>query len=230
MNSIQESTNELNAAIRYAENAIASANQTIESMQFRQDMAKKQYTEQTGREQALERELADLKERLKMETAAVERLRKDTPSLRDENERLKRDVEFYTKEYNELVKQKEASSGPCGCQAYRDLEERATMPVIPKAVAVAIFREGVQHGVEAACTELDNAADISIEENEYCGDFEVSFSKYIDLSDHVDTDWMRGKCGDYSEESVIDALSTLCEDSKFECRIHGVDDNTTNND
>ena len=75
MNSIQESTNELNAAIRYAENAIASANQTIESMQFRQDMAKKQYTEQTGREQALE----------------------------DENERLKRDVEFYTKEYNDLA-------------------------------------------------------------------------------------------------------------------------------
>ncbi len=52
MNSIQESTNELNAAIRYAENAITSAKQTIESMQFRQDMAMKQYTEQTGREQA----------------------------------------------------------------------------------------------------------------------------------------------------------------------------------
>lgn len=181
MNSIQESTNELNAAIRYAENAIASANQTIESMQFRQDMAKKQHTEQTGREQALERELADLKERLKMETAAVERLRKDPP----------------------------------------------TMPVIPKAVAIAIFREGVQHGVEAACTELDNASDISIEENEYCGDFEVSFSKYIDLSDHVDTDWMRGKCGDYTEESAIDALKNLCADKEFECRIHGVDDQET---
>ena len=192
MNSIQESTNELNAAIRYAENAIASANQTIESMQFRQDMAKKQYTEQTGREQALE----------------------------DENERLKRDVEFYTKEYNDLAERLKMEIAA----VERLRKDIPTMPVIPKDVAIAIFREGVQHGVEAACTELDNASDISIEENEYCGDFEVSFSKYIDLSDHVDTDWMRGKCGDYSEESVIDALSTLCEDSKFECRIHGVAD------
>ena len=181
------------------------------------------YEEQTGREQALDREVTELKEGRDM-------LEKNVQFLRDENERLKRNVEFYTKAYNELVQQKEASSGPCGCQAYRDLEERATMPVIPKAVAVAIFREGVQHGVEAACTELDNAADISIEENEYCGDFEVSFSKYIDLSDHVDTDWMRGKCGDYSEESAIDALGNLCADKKFECRIHGIDDNPTNND
>ena len=90
MNSIQESTNELNAAIRYAENAITSAKQTIESMQFRQDMAMKQYTEQTGREQALEAK-----------------------------------VESLTKENDKLKAEKEASSGPCGCQAYRDLEERA---------------------------------------------------------------------------------------------------------
>ena len=64
MNSIQESTNELNAAIRYAENAITSAKQTIESMQFRQDMAMKQHTEQTGREQALEREVQELKDKV----------------------------------------------------------------------------------------------------------------------------------------------------------------------
>jgi len=232
MNSAQESKNELEAAIRYAENAISSANQTIESMAT--------YQEQTGREAALQEER--------------EMLEKNVKYLRDENERLKRDVEFYTKEYNKLVQQKEASSGPCGCQAYRDLEEargraegevellqrtisdlkerysimdinkEQSMPVIPKAVAIAIFREGVQHGVEAACTELEEAADISIEENEYCGDFEVSFSKYIDLSDHVDTDWMRGKCGDYTEESAIDALKNLCADKEFECRIHGVDD------
>jgi hypothetical protein len=98
------------------------------------------------------------------------------------------------------------------------------MPDIPKAVAIAIFREGVQHGVEAACSELDNDAGITIEETEYAGDFEVSFSKWIDLSDHLDIDWMRGKCGDYSEEFVIDALSNLCADKEFECRIHGVDD------
>ena len=123
-----------------------------------------------------------------------------------------------------LRDEKEASSGPCGCQAYRDLEERATMPVIPKAVAIAIFREGVQHGVEAACTELDEATYIRIEESEYVGDFSVTFERDIDLNDHVDTDWMRGKCGDYSEESVINALGNLCADKEFECRIHGIDD------
>ena len=203
MNSVQESKNELEASIRYAENAISSAKQTIESMEFRQEMSQKNYQEQTGREQALE--------------AEVKALKAKAEQLLMENDELDQQV-------NKLTKEKEASSGPCGCQAYRDLEERATMPVIPKAVAIAIFREGVQHGVEAACSELDNAADLCIEENEYCGDFEVSFSKYIDLSDHLDTDWMRGKCGDYSEEFVIDALSNLCADKEFECRIHGVDD------
>ena len=202
MNSIQESTNELNAAIRYAENAISSAKQTIESMQFRQDMAKKQYTEQTGREQALE----------------------------DENERLKRDVEFYTKKYNELVKQKEASSGPCGCQAYRDLEERATMPVIPKAVAIAIFREGVAHGVSKACDELDNSDSIEIHDSECMGNFEVEYTQYVDLSDHIDLDWLRSEVGVNDEADVIEALKNLCADKEFECRIHGIDDNPTNND
>jgi len=134
MNSIQESTNELNAAIRYAESAITSAKQTIESMQFRQDMAKKQYTEQTGREQALEREVANLKECLKIETAALERLREDTP----------------------------------------------TMPVIPKDVAIAIFREGQRRG--------------------------------------------------YNAESITNSLKGLCEREGFECRIHGIDNNPTNND
>jgi len=239
MQSAQESKQELEAAIRYAENAISSANKTIESMEFRQEMAQKQYSEQTGREVALQEER--------------DMLEKNVKYLRDENERLKRDVEFYTKEYNELMKQKEASSGPCGCQAYRDLEEargraegevellqrtisdleaqvnafeqpeRATMPVIPKDVAIAIFREGMQHGVESACTELEGQT-IEIDENEYCGGFEVTFTKEIDLEQELDLDWMRGKVGDYSEEFVIDALGTLCTDREFECRIQGVDD------
>jgi len=211
MQSVSESKQELEASIRYAENAISSAKATIESMEFRQEMAKKQYAEQTGREQALEREL--------------EQRISEVADLRMQIEGHRTNMALMTDELEKLRKEKEASSGPCGCQAYRDLEEKvATMPVIPKDVAIAIFREGVQHGVEAACTELDNAADISIEENEYCGDFEVSFSKYIDLSDHLDTDWMRGKCGDYSEEGVIDALKNLCADKEFECRIYGVDD------
>lgn len=211
MNSIQESTNELNAAIRYAENAITSAKQTIESMKFRQDMAKKQYTEQTGREQALEREVADLKAK-----------------------------------YDKLKAEKEASSGPCGCQAYRDLEERAdslvattqrlkaklvedipNMPTIPKDVAITIFREGIKEGVCNVCDELDNSDSIEIEESGYTGGFEVSFSKYVDLTDHIDTDWMRSKVGSYEEEFAIIALRGLCETKGFECRIHGIDEKKT---
>jgi hypothetical protein len=198
MNPIQESKQELEASIRYAENAIASAKQTIESI------AKSQ--EQTGREQALEAEVTKLKSEL-----------------------------------DKLRKEKEASSGPCGCQAYRDLEERVdfydkelkemvqgaytpTMPVIPKAVAIAIFREGLAHGAEAVATEIDNACDICIEESDYVGNFEVSFTKDIDLSDHLDTDWLRGRADEIGETFVLDCLANLCADNKFECRIHGVDD------
>ena len=132
----------------------------------------------------LEREVADLKEQLKMETAAVERLRKDTP----------------------------------------------TMPVIPKDVAIAIFREGVSCGVDYACDEIDNSDSIVIEDTGYTGGFEVSFSKYVDLTEHLDLDWMRSKVGDYEESNAIATLKGLCETKKFECRIHGVDDNPTSND
>ena len=253
MNSVQESKNELDAAIRYAENAISSAKQTIESMTFRQEMAQKNYQEQTGREQALQNQVGELKsecavlaERIDdMKDAAFaeaktiehlnkelqrqkdigqgyydtmmtyknerETLEKNVKYLRDENERLNREVEDYTQKYSELAQGMDVP----------------TMPVIPKDVAIAIFREGVQHGVSNACDVVDNDAGISIEETEYCGDFEVSFNRWIDLSDHLDLDWMRDKVGDYDEASVIEALKTLCADKKFECRIHGVDDQQT---
>ena len=186
MNSVQESKNELDAAIRYAENAISSAKQTIESMEFRQEMAKKQYSEQTGREEALQREVANLNERLKMSEDEVADLK------------VQRD------------------------KARLDKVCAPTMPVIPKAVAIAIFREGVLNGVEAACAELEGKT-IEIEENEYCGGFEVTFTKEIDLDDELDLDWMRGKVGDYGENFVLDCLSNLCADKEFACRIHGID-------
>ena len=249
MNSIQESTNELNAAIRYAENAITSAKQTIESMQFRQDMAMKQYTEQTGREQALEREVQELKDKVQGQYDDIVMLERENAKFR---------------------KEKEASSAPCGCQAYRDLEEQTgreqdlerevadlkerlkmetaaverirgenyklqdklvedipNMPTIPKDVAIAIFREGIKQGVYDACEGLDNSTDVHIEASGYSGGFEVSFSKYIDLSEHLDLDWMRGKVGSYEEEFVITELRGLCETKGFECRIHGIDEKKT---
>ena len=206
MDSIQESTNELNAAIRYAENAITSAKQTIESMQFRQDMAKKQYTEQTGREQALEREVQELKDKVQGQYDDIVVLERENAKFR---------------------KEKEASSAPCGCQAYRDLEERVTMPVIPKDVAIAIFREGIKQGVHDACDEIDNSDSVEIEESGYTEGFEVSFSKYVDLTEHINTDWMRGKVGSYEELNVTNALMGLCETKGFECRIHGIDEKKT---
>jgi len=207
MNSFQESKNELEAAIRYAENAISSAQGTIESMEFRQEMAKKQYAEQTGREEALTKLVKELEEANEKLVVDNHNLESKVQGQYDDIVRLQRDVEFYTKEYNGLVKQKDVP----------------TMPVIPRDVASAIFREGVQSGVNDAVAELEGQR-ITIEESEYCGDFEVSFSRHIDLDDELDLDWMRGKVGQYNEEFVVDALKGLCADKDFKCRIHGIDD------
>ena len=213
MNSIQESTNELNAAIRYAENAITSAKQTIESMQFRQDMAKKQHTEQTGREQALEREVT-------INTAQANAWKKEYDKIKDQYQGLYDDNVGLKREVADLKAQVNALEQP----------EQPTMPVIPKDVAIAIFREGIKEGVYNVCDELDDSDSIEIEDSGYTGGFEVSFSKCIDLTDHINTDWMRGKVGNYEELNVTNALKGLCETKKFECRIHGIDDNPTNND
>ena len=250
MNSVQESKQELEASIRYAENAISSAKQTIESMEFRQEMAKKQSSEQTGREQTLQAQVSLLEERIADMQSDMVGDASAIKTLKEEREMLEKNVKYLRDENERLKREKEASSGPCGCQAYRDLEEsrgraegevellqrtiadleqpeQPTMPVIPKAVAITIFREGVAHGVSSACNELDNDAGITIEETGYTGDFEVSFNRWIDLSDHLDLDWMRDKVGDYDEASVIEALKNLCADKEFECRIHGVDDQET---
>ena len=214
MNSAQESKNELEAAIRYAENAISSAKQTIESMEFRQEMAQKQYSEHTGREQALERDLSVKTSQAEAWKKEYEKVKAQVKLLEERIADMTSDMVGDANTINNLKAQVNALEQP----------EKPTMPVIPKAVAIAIFREGVQHGVEAACTELDEATFMRIEESEYVGDFHITFERDIDLNDHIDTDWMRDKCGDYSEERVIDALGTLCADKEFECRIHGVDD------
>jgi len=195
MNSVQESKNELDAAIRYAENAISSAKQTIESMEFRQEMAKNQHSEQTGREEAL--------------TKQVQELEAKVQGQYDDIVMLEREVEDYTQKYSELA---QGMGVP-------------TMPVIPKAVAIAIFREGMAFGVDAACTEIEGE-EINVSETGYTGDFEVSFERRIDLDDIIDFDWVRSKIGDYDEDNVTAALEGMCADKSFECRIHGVDDTT----
>jgi|13_taG_2_1085334.scaffolds.fasta_scaffold11769_3 hypothetical protein len=198
MNSVQESKQELEAAIRYAENAISSANKTIESMEFRQDMAKKQSSEQTGREQAL------LK-KLQVMTDKYDQMKGYADSLLDENGTL------------------EERADSLVATAQRLKQEQPTMPVIPKAVAIAIFREGMSYGATNVCDELDNS-DIEISDRECMGAFEVEFQQYVDLSDHLDLDYLQNSVSECDDSTVIDALKFLCADNKFECRIHGVDD------
>ncbi len=110
MNSFQESKNELEAAIRYAENAISAAQSTIESMEFRQEMAKKEYEERTGREKALD------DENIRLQKVVID-LETFVEELRDDKVRLNRKVE--TLERDLKVKQ----------------PERPTMPVIPQGLS-----------------------------------------------------------------------------------------------
>ena len=176
MNPIQEAKQELEASIRYAENAIGKAKQAIEQAAT--------YQEQTGREQALEAEVAE----------------------------LNKQVEFYTQKYSELA---QGMGVP-------------TMPVIPKDVAIAIFRAGLAQGAEAVATEIDNTSDIEVSDRECMGNFEVEYTQYVELSDHLDLDFLRSAAVDNADEEwVVDCLNNLCADKKFECRIHGVDDNPT---
>jgi len=244
MQTAQESLAELRAAIRYCENAISAAESTIESMDFRQQLEKQQAMnkqESTGREVAL--------------TNTVKELEATNDTLVIDNYNLERKVESLTKQAEELndtvqfhidrearfnatvqshidreagfldqIKELKEFNAELSKQNVSLAEGKSTMPVIPKDVAIAIFREGVQSGVRDAIAELEGHT-INISENEYVGDFEVTFVRDIDLDDELDLDWMRDKVGQYNEEFVADALKGLCKKENFECRIHGIDDN-----
>ena len=188
MQSAQESLAELRAAIRYCENAISAAEGTIESMDFRQQLAKQQAMnkqESTGREEALAKRVQELESKVQGQYDDIVMLEREAKELKD---------------------------------------GKPTMPVIPRDVAIAIFREGIKQGVDDACNELRGQT-ISIRENDYVGDFEVSFTRDIELDDELDLDWVRDKVGSYDTESVTFNLKGLCEKLNFECRIHGIDDN-----
>ncbi len=212
MNPIQESKQELKASIRYAENAIAKAKQAIEQTAT--------YQEQTGREKALDDENIHLQKVVIDLETFVEELRDDKVRLNRKVETLERDLTVKTANANAWKKEADKLRHKV-CEKFEP-----TMPVIPKDVAIAIFREGLVNGAEAVATELDNACDIEVSDRECMGNFEVEYTQYIDLSDHLDTDWLRSKTDEIGETFVLDCLSNLCADNKFECRIHGVDDTT----
>ena len=226
MNSVQESKNELDAAIRYAENAISSAKQTIESMEFRQEMAQKNYQEQTGREQALEQEVVELTKQVKELEAKVQGQYDDIVQLERDLTVKTSQAEAWKKKYYDFKEALVQAGDPRVVEGVSGvIMNKPTMPVIPKDVAIAIFREGTLFGVEAACDEIQGET-INISESDYVGDFSISFERDIDLDDFIDFDWVRSKIGDYDEDNVIANLEGLCAKNNFECRIHGIDDNT----
>jgi len=214
------------------------------------------YQEQTGREESLTKlvkELEAMNENLAVDNSNLEKELQRQQDLgqgyydsmmtfKEERDMLEKNVKYLRDEVEKLRSEKEASSGPCGCQAYRDLEEKAgdlesevnalEQPetlVIPKEVAIAIFREGVQSGINDAVAELEGQS-INIEESEYYGHFEVSFSKSIELDEELDLDWMRDKVGQYNEEFVVDALKGLCASKELQCTIEGLEEDKPNVD
>jgi hypothetical protein len=164
-------------------------------MDFRQQLAKQQAM---NKKESTGREVAL--------TETVKDLEMTNETLVVDNYNLERKVESLTKQLEELK------------------DGKPTMPIIPRDVAIAIFREGIKQGVSDACDALSQET-IQIDETEYCGDFEVSFSREIDLGDDLDLDWIRDKVGSYDAESVTNNLRGLLENLNFGCRIHGIDDN-----
>ena len=123
MNSVQENKNELEAAVRYCESAISRAKATIESMEFRQQAASKAWHEQTGREAALEREVTRLKGIIAEGNNVIDEARESRADLLMQIEGHRTNMALLTDELEKLRSEKSASSGQCGCQAYRDKEE-----------------------------------------------------------------------------------------------------------
>ena len=213
MNPIQESKQELEAAIRYAENAISSANKTIESLATQQ--------EQTGREEVLTKQVQELNATVQFH---VDREAGFLDQIKDLEKEVQRQQDLGQGYYDSMMTFKEKADS-LAATIRRLNREQPTMPVIPKAVAIAIFREGMAYGAGNVCDELDNADDIEISDNERMGNFEVEFQQWVTLSDHLDLDWLRAQAVDNSDEEwVVNCLKTLCADNEFECRIHGVDD------
>jgi len=170
--------------------------------------------ESTGREEALAKRVRELEYDLTAKTAQAGAWKKEADELKNKVQGQYDDIVMLEREVELLQSTINALEQP----------EQPTMPVIPKAVAIAIFREGIKQGVDDACNELRGQT-IEIRENEYVGDFEVSFSRELDLDDELDLDWVRDKVGQYEESFVVDALKGLCASKEFECRIHGIDDN-----
>lgn len=191
MNSFQESKQELEAAIRYAENAISSANATIESMEFRQEIAKKQHFKQTGREEALTKQVQELEERNdELNIQIVEQTNREATLEREVAELKTQLVEErnrsmgYTNELEKLRSEKEASSGPCGCQAYRDLEEQ--LCVAGGSVHYHVNREAeLLDEIKELESEVENLKIELKDQREFDADVRQAVNDLLDLLDAI---------------------------------------------
>ncbi len=110
MQSAQESKQELQAAIRYAENAISSAKATIESMEFRQEMAKKNYQKQTSLEVAQEEQIHKLMDESVKLKNEIAKLKKENANLEalvqgqaDDEQVLRQRIEGFRNENRSLL-------------------------------------------------------------------------------------------------------------------------------
>lgn len=101
MNPIQAAKQELEASIRYCENAMSSAKQTIESM--------KKYQQQTGREESLEREVNDLKLKYEKMKAYADKLLDENVEVDERNEELKTNMALMSDEIATLERDLDAS-------------------------------------------------------------------------------------------------------------------------
>ncbi len=76
-----------------------------------------------------------------------------------------------------------------------------TQTTVPLSVAIAIFREGMAHGISIASDELINVTK------------ELELSE--DLTESVDLDWLRSEVGVNDEPEVIKALAALSASNRF---------------
>ena len=94
MNPIQAAKQELEASIRYCENAMSSAKQTIESM--------KKYQQQTGREESLTKNLAFMTEEYDRMKGYADKLIDEKVELEERYDEAKTNMALMTDELEEL--------------------------------------------------------------------------------------------------------------------------------
>ena len=175
------------------------------------DEAKEDKAALTKQVEELKNEVSKLEQSEQDLTQANMGLVCDNDDLKDELSKLREDKERLTALEVQLR------------DKIRELKDgKEIVSIIPRDVAIAIFREGIKQGVSDACDALSDEY-VQVDETETFGDFEVSFQRDIKLGDDLDLDWIRDKVGSYEAMSVEANLQGLLENLNFKNRIDGID-------